>query len=255
MADLTTLANVKVWLNLGQVTDTAAVPGAPPYTITVAKAAAWNGDAGVILTATGQLLQPVAADPGDGEYVAAGTYTFNAAQAGQAVSITYTTVSPQDPLLARLISAVSAWVESYLGRRIASQDYLEVRDGHGGVRLMFAQAPVTAVSLVRVDGREIPAAAAADQPGYIFSHTTLYLFGYQFTRGQANVELAYTAGYAATPPELEQAAIELATLRYKEREHIGQASASIKGEQVDFLQDLPQHLRLILDRYKKIIPV
>ena len=107
MGDLTTLANLKAWLNHGQVTEAAAIPAAGPYTVAVAKAAAWNGDAGVILTVSGVALVKVTGAPASGQFaVAAGVYTFNVAQAGLAVSIAYTTVMPADTLLARLITAV-----------------------------------------------------------------------------------------------------------------------------------------------------
>jgi len=256
--DLTTLANVKAWLGQGQVTEAAVIPAAPgPYTVTAARAAAWNGDAGVILAVSGALLTPVAADPADGEYAAAaGVYTFNAAQAGLGVSLAYTTVMPADALLARLITAVSGFIERYLDRQIASQAYAETRNGHGGTILVFANRPVTAVTGVTVDGVAIPAAADFSSPGYRFTISALILNGYCFTRGAGNVELAYTAGWAETPPDLEQACLELIAVRFKERDHIGQESASMQGQNVTFsTRDLPASVKAALQGYKKVAPV
>ena len=52
--------------------------------------------------------------------------------------------------------------------------------------------------------------------------------------------VTYTAGYAATPPEIAQACIELVCLRYKERDRIGQVSKNLAGEVVAFSQkDMP----------------
>ena len=42
-----------------------------------------------------------------------------------------------DDLLTRLITAASFFIETYLGRRLGSQDYAEVRDGTGGRVLNF----------------------------------------------------------------------------------------------------------------------
>ena len=57
-----------------------------------------------------------------------------------------------DALLARLITAASRFVESWLGRPIAAADWQEVRDGTGGQRLAFANIPVTAVLSLSIDG-------------------------------------------------------------------------------------------------------
>ena len=61
-----------------------------PYTITVANSAQFNSDLGVIDKATGSLLAKVASAPATGQYsVAAGVYTFAAADAGKPVLISY----------------------------------------------------------------------------------------------------------------------------------------------------------------------
>lgn len=63
-----------------------------PYTVTVANSAQFASDLGVIDRLTGSLMKRVAsaATPATGEYkVAAGVYTFAAADAGKAVLISY----------------------------------------------------------------------------------------------------------------------------------------------------------------------
>src|SRR5215469_9519145 len=67
-----------------------------------------------------------------------------------------------DALLTRLITAASQFIQTWLNRQIASQDWIEIRDGVGNalgprdVRYQFAAFPVTAVSRVVVDGITIP---------------------------------------------------------------------------------------------------
>ena len=67
-----------------------------------------------------------------------------------------------DALLTRLITAASQYIQTWLNRQIALQDWIEVRDGIGNalgpgeVRYQFAAFPVSAVSLVVVDGLTIP---------------------------------------------------------------------------------------------------
>ena len=68
-----------------------------PYQVTVANSATWVTDLGVIYTATGLPLTRVASAPATGQYsVAAGVYTFAAADTTLAVKIsyTYTTTTP-----------------------------------------------------------------------------------------------------------------------------------------------------------------
>lgn len=256
--DLTTLAQVKAWLNQGQVTESAVVPDTPgPYVVTVARAAAWNGDAGVILAVGGAALTPVSGTPGPGEYhAAAGVYTFNAAQKTLGVSITYTTVLPGDPLLARLITAASAFIQNQIGYQVASQAYDLVLDGPGGNRLAFGRPPLTAVASLKINGVAIPLAANMLQPGYRLANNTLVLQGYYFTRGSGNVELSCTRGYASVPPDLEQAAIELLAVRFKERDHIGQVSANMAGQNVTFsAKDMPDSVKTAVKNWKKVVPL
>ena len=71
-----------------------------------------------------------------------------------------------DELLTRLITAASQYIQTWLNRQIASQDWIETRDGLGNVlgpgetRYQFAAFPVSAVFRVIVDGVEIPAIPA-----------------------------------------------------------------------------------------------
>jgi uncharacterized phiE125 gp8 family phage protein len=167
-----------------------------------------------------------------------------------------TTTDVADELLERLITAASQFIISLMDRQIASQNYTEIRDGHGGQALVFANYPVTAITLVKVSGKVIPPAADALNSGYRSNGKLLMLQGYQFTRGLGNVELAYTAGFAATPPELEQACLELMAVRYKERDHIGQEAASMQGQNVTFsTKDMPDSVKTIVQHWSKVVPV
>ena len=163
-----------------------------------------------------------------------------------------------DALLARLITAASQFIQSWLGRQIASGDWQEVRDGTGGQRLSFANTPVSAMLSLSIDGVAIPPAPSDGGfgPGYVFSPTELALRGYVFTRRAQNVILTYTAGYLATPPDIAQAAIELVCQRYRERTRIGEVSRAIGGnETVTFSQlDMSADVTLLLSQYRVVAP-
>jgi hypothetical protein len=68
-----------------------SVPASTPFTVSVANAAAWQDDYGIVYAATGLPLVKVASAPAAGQYsVAAGVYTFNSGDAGKGVLISYT---------------------------------------------------------------------------------------------------------------------------------------------------------------------
>jgi hypothetical protein len=162
------------------------------------------------------------------------------------------TSTGDDALLTRLITAASQFIETWLNRAVATQSYAETRDGDGGRRLVFAHTPVTAIASLTIDGIAIPPAPDAASPGFVFSPTVLYLQGWRFTPGYQNVVASYTAGYDATPPEIEQACIELVVLRYKERDRIGQVSKNLAGEVVAFAQkDMPADVQTLIDQYRR----
>lgn len=161
-----------------------------------------------------------------------------------------------DAMLSRLISSASEFIQTWLNRSFASQSYTEVRNGTGGSRLLFADFPVTVVSSVVVDGRPIPASPSFGEPGYRFTDISLILTGYVFTQGFGNVQIGYTAGFASVPLEIEQACIELISLRYRERDRIGHQSKSLAGETVTFfIKDMPHSVQTILNNYRKMVPL
>ncbi len=75
--------------------EAGSVPAVSTYTVTVANSATWVDDAGVVYAATGIPFTKVASGPTAGQYsVAAGVYTFAAADASAAVLISYTYTIP-----------------------------------------------------------------------------------------------------------------------------------------------------------------
>ena len=182
--------------------------------------------------------------------------------------------STDDALLMRLITAASQFIQTWLNRQIASQDWIEVRDGLGNTlgpsetRYSFAAFPVTAVSSVVVDRVPLPAipvtplaqtdgSNAGAATGYLFTPTQLVIRGYAVPRKAGCVTLQYTAGYAVTPPDLAQACIELVALRYRERSHIGEISRAIGGGQtVSYSQkDMSNSIKASIQQYRVVAPI
>jgi hypothetical protein len=73
--------------------EAAAVPATTPYTATVANAANYNDDLGVVYAATGKRFNRITTPAAAGQYsvnFATGVYTFSSADASAAVLISYT---------------------------------------------------------------------------------------------------------------------------------------------------------------------
>lgn len=169
------------------------------------------------------------------------------------------TLETSDALLTRLVAAASAFIQGPegIGYQVDAQNYALVLDGHGGdVLALGGKPPLTAVVSLTIDGVAIPPAALITDSGYRFSPSSVWVQGYVFTRGRGNIELACTRGWAATPADLEQAALELMSVRFKERDHIGQESASMQGQNITFsTRDMPASVKTVLQAYKKVVPL
>jgi hypothetical protein len=178
-----------------------------------------------------------------------------------------------DALLSRLITAASQYIQNWLNRDILSTDYQELRDGTGSREYVFANTPVTAVASVVVAGLAIPPVPLPSPPaapapvtvgffggpaGYLFSPTKLVILGYAVPRWPLCVQLQYTAGFAAVPPDLAQACIEMVANRYRvERDHPGVVSTVMQpATTVSYSQkDMNDNVKSILWKYRAVAPV
>ena len=263
--DLCVLADVKQWLGLGIEAETLTVPATTTYTVTVAKAASFTDDLGVVDIATGAPMTEVAASPGPantgGQYsVSNGVYTFNAHDASKKVGIAYMTFGSDDTLLARLITAVSNFIRSTTTRNFNVQTYTEIRDGQSQNSLFLRQFPIQLITSLTVNGQPVSAIAGnvytPGARGYLYTLTDITLYGYEFTRGRNNISIVYSAGYSTIPYDLAQAAIELVCFKYREKDRIGHSSKSIAGETVSFIiKDVPESVRSVLNKYNSVLPI
>ncbi len=165
-----------------------------------------------------------------------------------------------DALLQTLITNVSDYIQVYLNRKFNSQDYTGIANGSGFgcQQLAFGNYPVSAVSTLTICGNAIPQVAITDgrTRGYRFSEDYIYLNGYEFVNGIANVQCTYTAGFDTLPPSIVQACNELVGLRYREIERIGQSSKVLNGENVNYITDAMQKsVSILLSNWKKVIPI
>lgn len=260
--DLCLLADVKQWLGLA-VAETGTIPSGSPYTVSVSKASSFTGDLGVVLLAGGIPLTQVTGTLATGQYsVAAGVYTFHSAQAGLNVGLSYTTFGVDDALIAKAITSVSESCRSYCQTKFDVETYTEYRSGGGWgqTRIFTKYQPIVSVTSLTIDDVVMtPLLSNIPDPngsGYAYTENAILLYGYEFTKGQDNVIIVYSAGYATVPYDLNQIAVEWVCFKYREKDRIGHKSKTLAGETVAFItDDMPAFVKAGLQKYKRILPI
>jgi hypothetical protein len=200
--DLTTLANAKEWLGLSGVA-ISNITNASPAVVTLAAAPPAPLSSGLVvgLDAVNGMTEV-----NDHEYVITvidpthfsipvNAIFFGAYTSGGIAGLA-------DSLMQRLVSAVSAYIQSVLNRTIRNLDYTETHDGLGNPVMMPWNYPITSVAALTIDGNPIqarpvlkPTQTGTNLGGYSFSQTMLQLTGWTFCRGYQNVVVQYAAGF------------------------------------------------------------
>jgi hypothetical protein len=96
--------------------------------------------------------------------------------------------------------------------------------------------------------------------GYSFTPTKLVISGYYVPRVPLSVSLIYQAGYATVPYEIEEVCIELVAVRYRmERQHPGVTADHIgtaAGDGVTYSQkDMNDWMKRTLHQFRAVAPV
>jgi hypothetical protein len=119
--------------------------------------------------------------------------------------------------------------------------YDEFYDGNGNDRLPLRNWPINSVVSVNDSGRVITAATSLSGPGYVVDQSKKFIVlrgfyprilqrGYYragFTLGTQNIEVSYTAGFAAVPYDLDMLTRKVVALNYKSRGWIGMKSQAM----------------------------
>jgi uncharacterized phiE125 gp8 family phage protein len=160
-----------------------------------------------------------------------------------------------DALLARMLDAASGFIQTWINRSLELQSYSALLDGNGSDTLVLRNFPIVSVAELRINGAVIAAAASDSAIGYWHDDSRLVLRGLVFPRGRGNVRVSYQAGFASPPADLTQACIEMVSLRYREKDRVGLVSKGLAGETTAYsLKDMPESVRTLLNRYRRVVP-
>lgn len=161
-----------------------------------------------------------------------------------------------DALLTRMIDAASAFIENWLERKVLRHSVVEYRDGNGKSELVLKEPDIRLISKVLVNGRAIPESSDFHGYGYRWADWWLILQGDCFTHGRKNIQIEYEAGFDVVPSDIEQAVIDLVTLRFKEKDRIGIQSKTLANETISFfIGELTPSARATLQQYKRVVPI
>lgn len=107
-------------------------------------------------------------------------------------------------------------------------------------------------------GYNVPAREEEKGTGFYFvpQDRWIYLNGYRFNVGMANVNVVYTAGFSSVPADIEQVCIELVANKYKRKDRIGEVSKNLNGMVVSYsTSDLSSDHKEILAIYSQVAPI
>ena len=174
------------------------------------------------------------------------TLTFTAVPSWVVQGLTIT-----DPTTAGAVPSATT-VESTTATTVVMSQNAAGSGVASGDLIVFGPAP---------GGIVIPQISSFYPPaGYVNSPTKLVIFGYCVPRQPLCVSLIYQAGYATVPTDIAQACIELVAVRYRmERQHPGVIADHIgtaAGDGVTYSQkDMNAWMTTALQQYRNVTPI
>lgn len=174
----------------------------------------------------------------------------------------FKTVGTDPAVTARLTScllAASAYMESRIGRALDQQTYTKRLNGNGSPVLLLPFWPATAITNLTVDGSAwsvmLDADADTGQDCVLdAAGRMLEARRWRFPMGYGNVQLTWTAGFAATltpkttsnfPEDIQQATALVTHLMMIETDRIGEGSLTLGPEQVQNITRNPDDYKTI----------
>jgi Phage gp6-like head-tail connector protein len=161
-----------------------------------------------------------------------------------------------DTLLTRIVAAASDVIENYCGRTFGSTAYAEFYDGTGTRTLCLRNFPIIGTPVVLESG----SALTVGQDASTAPDVLLYPEVGQLVRPwfywlpyRNWYKISYTAGFAAVPPVILQACLDVSALMLREKEHVGLSQKTSGVQTVTYIRKLPEQIQRGLDGYADLI--
>ena len=162
-----------------------------------------------------------------------------------------------DTLVEFWINAASQYIETETERKLKAQSLVEYINGRKANMILTRQWPINSISELRIDqgGLFTDASTLVDASEYAVGddEAIIVLRNLMFPAGYRNIKLTYNAGFAAIPPDLEDACLWMVQYFRMMRDSgdIGRPSKGKEGESSTILQSAPQHVRDAISRYRR----
>jgi hypothetical protein len=162
-----------------------------------------------------------------------------------------------DERMSLMLSAASAFVESYCQRTFGSATYTEYYDGSDCDMLTLRQWPIISLTGIYEGGSAVSLASGEDPYANPAPEIVIYkeegrlvrpfsaFFGYR-----RYYKVVYVAGYATIPADLIDATLCVATVMLREKDRAGIASKTRGQETAQLMRSVPESAQRTLDRYR-----
>ena len=276
---LTTLKNVRLYLNLYTYTDVTSTETLTADTATITFSFANEDIApntiGTVSEVSGTASDTISTALMTFDYDL-GTITFSAAKTGDITASSYSYFVwdySKDVFLERQINSMSSMVSKYCNRNFIADTYSEFYKGSGRQKLVLNQFPINYITSVSVDSASLTAGTdyvTADgtylDQGIIFKDNGWTWFGYLIgivgepTAPVDNIEVIYSAGYTLEPMtlpyDLEDATISMVANLYNEQQNDNVGLKRLTEGKLTYEwkdNSLIQQYSSTLDAYKKAV--
>lgn len=146
-------------------------------------------------------------------------------------------------------------VELLIGSRV------DTFSGTGAHLRTLPHYPVWSITSVKINDDVITQRPDTLSAGWVLVRDTVFLQGYRFTRGIANCEIQFSAGYdtslnppdpKALPEDIDRAVAELVAWKLREKDRVGQQSKTVGNETVVFkLADAPDSVKTVVATHRR----
>ncbi len=142
-----------------------------------------------------------------------------------------------DTFIDALIARVDDDIIHICNQEIESETRTDVLDGNATTTIMIPKYPVISIISLKFrsdllytwDDSNIDTIAASLYNSFVISEVPWLYYSSGFSRGIANYELTYVSGYALIPDDIQQVAIEMVVMYFKQSDVKGGTKGGLLG--------------------------
>lgn len=168
----------------------------------------------------------------------------------------------EDAKLESIITRASKRISTFCDRRFITETYTEYQSGRRSDSIVLKQFPASKPTGLFIDPDSVfGAETEIDSGDFEIMHDSIVILktGRKFSSGLRNIKVVYEAGYGTAaggtiPADLEDGCIQLVDFMYGlvGDRRIGQLQKSKSGENVTYIQGMPEFVVQAIMPYKRL---